>query len=51
MFPVQDSTLSADALAQRVLKKYSLAKDIDCRFFRKGICDTYKIEAGKDAYF
>lgn len=51
MFPVQDSTLSAEALAQRVLKKYSLSKHIDCRFFRKGICDTYKVEADKDTYF
>jgi Ser/Thr protein kinase RdoA (MazF antagonist) len=50
-FPVQDSTLSAEALAERVLKKYRLSGQIACRFFRKGICDTYRIKAGSRGYF
>ena len=51
LFPVQNSTLSADALAERVLKKYRLPGRAVCRFFRKGICDTYRIEAGNEEYY
>lgn len=50
-FPVQDSTLSAEALAERVLKKYCLSGQVSCHFFRKGICDTYRVEAGNREYF
>jgi len=50
-FPVQNSTLSADALAERVLKRYHLSGQAVCRFFRKGICDTYRIEAGGAEYY
>ena len=50
-FPVQDSTLSAEALAERVLKKYRLPGQITCRFFRKGICDTYRVGAGNRGFF
>ena len=50
-FPVQDSTLSATALAERVLKRYDLPSRSVCRFFRKGICDTYRVEAGSREYF
>jgi Ser/Thr protein kinase RdoA (MazF antagonist) len=51
LFPVQDSTLSAEALAERVLKRYSLSGRVVCRFFRKGICDTYRVEAGDQEYY
>ncbi|MCJ7738756.1 MAG: phosphotransferase [Anaerolineae bacterium] len=51
VFPVQDSTLSAEALAERVLKRYDLAGAVVCRFFRKGICDTYKVETSDQAYY
>ena len=51
LFPVQDSTLSAEALAERVLKRYTLAGGVVCRFFRKGICDTYRIEASDQEYY
>jgi Ser/Thr protein kinase RdoA (MazF antagonist) len=50
-FPVQDSTLSAEALTQRVLRRYSLPGQPVCRFFRKGICDTYRVKAGDQVYF
>ena len=51
VFPVQDSTLSAEALAERVLKRYDLAGGVVCRFFRKGICDTYRAETSDQAYY
>ena len=51
LFPVQDSTLSADALTERVLKRYRLSGRVVCRFFRKGICDTYRVEAGDQEYY
>jgi len=51
LFPVQDSTLSAEALAERVLKRYRLSGRVVCRFFRKGICDTYRVEAGDQEYY
>ncbi len=46
-FPVQSSTLSAEALVARVLKRYDLSDPVTCQFFRKGICDTYIIKTGK----
>ena len=51
IFPVQDSTLSSEAIVDRVLKAYNLPKGTTCRFFRKGICDTYKVHAGDDEYY
>ncbi len=51
VFPVQDSTLAADALAERVLSRYRLPGQPVCRFFRKGICDTYKVDAGDHGYY
>jgi len=50
-FPVQDSTLSADALAERVLKRYTLPGHVVCHFFRKGICDTYRITVEDREYY
>ena len=50
-FPVQNSTLSAEALTERVLGRYRLGGRVVCRFFRKGICDTYRIDAGDGAYY
>lgn len=51
LFPVQDSTLSATALVERLLTRYDLSGRIDCRFYRKGICDTYRVAAGDHAYY
>lgn len=51
MFPVQDSTLSAKALAESVLSQYDLPGQPICHFFRKGICDTYRAAAGDREYY
>jgi len=51
LFPVQNSTLSAHALVERLLRKYQLPGQAVCKFFRKGICDTYKVEAGGAGYY
>ena len=51
LFPVQDSTLSAEALAERVLKRYDLSGRAVCRFFRKGICDTYRVATSDQEYY
>ena len=50
-FPVQNSTLSADALAQLVQREYSLPGSPVCRFWRKGMADTYRIDAGGRVYY
>lgn len=50
-FPVQDSTLSADALADELRARYPLAGPVRCRFFRKGICDTYRVFAGGETFY
>jgi len=49
--PVQDSTLLAEALAESVVTIYDLPGAVVCLFFRKGICDTYRIEAGSHEYY
>ena len=51
IFPVQDSTLSAEALAESVLSEYGLFDRPVCRFYRKGICDTYRVTAGDRGYY
>jgi Ser/Thr protein kinase RdoA (MazF antagonist) len=44
MFPVLDSNLSADALAQHVRGQYPIAAIVRCRLHERGVNDTYKIE-------
>ena len=51
VFPVQDSTLSADALAGRVVRNYSQPGHIVCRLYRRDICDTYKVTAEGREYY
>ncbi len=51
LFPVQDSTLAANALAEMVRLNYALPGTVQCRFFRKGICDTYRVFAGDQTYY
>lgn len=51
VFPVQDSTLAAEALAEHMLTSYALPVYPVCRFFRKGICDTYRVTAGDRVYY
>lgn len=51
MFPIQNSTLSAEAVTARILEKYDLPEPATCRFFRKGICDTYIVKTdGADRF-
>lgn len=42
-YPVQNSTLLATALAADLVRLYSFRSSVDCTFFRKGICDTYRV--------
>jgi Ser/Thr protein kinase RdoA (MazF antagonist) len=49
-FPVQRSLLAEDALAERVLSRYSLPCIARCRFWKRGINDTYLVESGGDQY-
>ena len=51
VFPVQASTLSESAVAGWLRDAYDLTDFTYCRFFRKGICDTYRITAADDIYF
>lgn len=51
LFPVQDSTLSADALSDWVRGKYGFCGTTVCQFHRKGICDTYRVTAGDTEYY
>jgi len=46
VFPVQDSTLSATALAALLHRLYAMTDDPTCVFWRKGMGDTYRIDAG-----
>ena len=50
-FPIQNSTLSAEGLIPRILKRYDLPKPVSCDFFRKGICDTYKVKTAQTDCF
>jgi len=51
LFPVQNSTLSANALAELVYQEYPLQGSPICKFWRKGMADTYRIEAGNQLFF
>ena len=51
LFPVQNSTLSANALADLVHQEYPLQGSPVCKFWRKGMGDTYRIEAGNQLFF
>ena len=51
VFPVHKSTLSGQALADRVLSKYTLPVPISCKFLRQGVNDTYVVAAGSSTYY
>lgn len=51
LFPVQNSTLSANALAELVHREYPLQGSPVCKLWRRGMADTYRIEAGKQLFF
>ena len=50
-FPVQNSTLSAQALAALVRRTYPLHGEPAGTFWRKGMGDTYRLEAGGQVFF
>lgn len=50
-FPVQSSTLRASALAEWVSREYALPRVPVCMFWRKGMTDAYRIEAGEQLFF
>jgi len=50
-FPVQNSTLSADALAELLRREYALHSTPVCTFWRKGMADAYRIKAGEQFLF
>ena len=51
LFPVQDSTLSAEALAGWARESYNLSDRASCCFCRKGICDTYRVACENRAFY
>lgn len=44
MFPAINSLLPTDALVQRVLANYPIGEIARCRFYTRGLNDTYKVE-------
>jgi Ser/Thr protein kinase RdoA (MazF antagonist) len=48
---VQDSTASASAVAELIHRRYPLPVFPACTFWRKGMGDTYRLEAGSRLYF
>lgn len=50
-FPVQNSTLSARALAALVHQQYAFPQQPTCKFWRKGMGDTYRVEVGDQLFF
>lgn len=44
-FPVHNSTLAGQALAERVLSKYNLPSPVRCNLLNHGINDTYIVKA------
>jgi len=49
--PIQNSTVSSEALIPWILKKYDLSQPVSCQLFRKGICDTYLIKTSQTDFF
>jgi Ser/Thr protein kinase RdoA (MazF antagonist) len=52
MFAATDSNVSALALLEQVLPLYDLGAVTRCRFYHRGLNDTYKVETSQgDSYF
>jgi len=51
MFPVTNSTPTAEALIERVLAKYELTAPIRCQFLHFGVNDTYEVRTKFDTYY
>jgi Ser/Thr protein kinase RdoA (MazF antagonist) len=49
-FPVLYSTLSAEALIQRVLPQYDLGLVKSCQFWNRGLSDIYRVETQANTY-
>ena len=49
-FPLSNSILSGQALAQRVLSKFHLADPVSCYFLNPGLNDTYVVAAGPSIF-
>ncbi len=49
-FPVEYSTLSCDALTQRVLAQYAIAPVVSCRLWNRGLSDIYLVETRDQPY-
>lgn len=47
----QDSTASEQAIARVVADEYPFASPVQCRFWRKGMADAYRVTAGGKHYF
>jgi Ser/Thr protein kinase RdoA (MazF antagonist) len=50
MFPVVYSTLSIEALVERVLSQYELFSILSCQFWNRGLSDVYLIETPLERY-
>ena len=48
---MQDSTLSPEAIASRLLPAYELPAGASCSFHEKGICDTYRVASGRGSLY
>lgn len=51
LFPVQNSTFRAETMAALVTREYPLGPISDCRFWRKGMSDSYRIAASTGDFF
>jgi Ser/Thr protein kinase RdoA (MazF antagonist) len=50
-FPVQNATPSAAALGELMHQRYALEAFPACKFWRKGMADTYRIDTGSQLFF
>jgi Ser/Thr protein kinase RdoA (MazF antagonist) len=50
-FPVNNSTLSPEALVDRVLSRYGLSAQAKCHFLQRGVNDTYIVKAGRSTHY
>lgn len=48
---VVNSTLSSAGLVPWLMTNYTLTEPVRCEFYRKGICDTYRVRTTENGYF
>lgn len=51
LFPVDNSVLSAEALAARLPRLYSLSDVRSCVLFRRGVSDVYRVQARGETFY